>query len=155
MKTHFTIDEANRLIPSLKQQILAARQELSELHAELRARQDNLLAVELAKRELVIRRQMGPAWQRLEDRWQLLARELEASKVAVRVCHAAWTERFETQGILVRDLATGLVDFPATHNGREVLLCWLLDEQRVAYWHGQREGFNGRKPLADLASDGG
>jgi len=50
-------------------------------------------------------------------------------------------------GLLVKDLDRGLVDFPALHNGEEVLLCWQVGEDEVAYWHGVDEGFAGRKPL--------
>ena len=49
--------------------------------------------------------------------------------------------------MLVKDLDTGLVDFPALHEGEEVLLCWQLGEDEVAHWHGVDEGFAGRKPL--------
>ena len=50
-------------------------------------------------------------------------------------------------GVLVKDLDTGLVDFPARHNGEDVLFCWQLGEDEIAYWHGVDEGFAGRKPL--------
>jgi hypothetical protein len=50
-------------------------------------------------------------------------------------------------GVLVKDLDRGLVDFPALHEGQEVLLCWQVGEDEVAHWHGVDEGFAGRKPL--------
>jgi hypothetical protein len=50
-------------------------------------------------------------------------------------------------GVLVKDLDTGLVDFPARHNGEDVLLCWQVGEGEIAFWHGADEGFAGRKPL--------
>jgi hypothetical protein len=56
-------------------------------------------------------------------------------------------ERLERLGVLVKDLDTGLVDFPALHKGEEVLLCWQVGEDEVAHWHGVDEGFAGRKPL--------
>jgi len=61
------------------------------------------------------------------------------------VTHAA--ERLERLGVLVKDLDAGLVDFPALHEGEEVLLCWQVGEDEVAHWHGVDEGFAGRKPL--------
>jgi hypothetical protein len=42
-----------------------------------------------------------------------------------------------------------LIDFPALYQGREVLLCWKLGEDRIAFWHGVDEGFRGRKPIDD------
>jgi hypothetical protein len=50
-------------------------------------------------------------------------------------------------GAVVKDLELGLVDFPSLRDGEEVLLCWKLGEDEIAYWHGHDEGFAGRKPL--------
>ena len=55
--------------------------------------------------------------------------------------------RIHEVGALVKDLDAGLVDFPATRDGQDVLLCWRLGEDEVAFWHGLDEGFSGRKPL--------
>jgi hypothetical protein len=58
-------------------------------------------------------------------------------------------EQLERLDIVVRDLERGLVDFPAVIDGREVYLCWLLDEPQVTHWHGVESGFAGRRPLVD------
>ena len=51
-------------------------------------------------------------------------------------------------GIVVRDIERGLIDFPAIHDGREVYLCWQLDEPpRIAFWHDLEAGYGGRQPL--------
>jgi hypothetical protein len=50
-------------------------------------------------------------------------------------------------GILLRDPETGLVDFPAEREGRRVFLCWRLGEDDVAWYHDERAGFSGRRPL--------
>src|SRR3954454_4582065 len=50
-------------------------------------------------------------------------------------------------GVLIKDLDSGLLDFPARRDGEEVLLCWQLGEDEIGYWHGADEGFAGRKPL--------
>jgi hypothetical protein len=55
--------------------------------------------------------------------------------------------RIHGLGAIVKDLDEGLVDFPALHAGDEVLLCWKVGEDSVAFWHGLEEGFAGRKPL--------
>jgi hypothetical protein len=51
------------------------------------------------------------------------------------------------RGILLRDPDSGLVDFPAEHEGRRVFLCWRLGEEDVAWFHEQEAGFSGRRPL--------
>jgi hypothetical protein len=70
--------------------------------------------------------------------------------------HAAALERCISRlgglGVEVKDLDRGLVDFPALHEGEEILLCWHVGEEAVDYWHGLEEGFAGRKPI-DLLDD--
>jgi hypothetical protein len=50
-------------------------------------------------------------------------------------------------GVQVKSVEEGLVDFPSEREGEDVLLCWRVGEERVAFWHGVDEGFAGRKPL--------
>ncbi len=52
-------------------------------------------------------------------------------------------------GCLVKDLDTGLIDFPTLYHGREVYLCWKFGESSIQFWHGVDEGFRGRKPITD------
>jgi hypothetical protein len=56
-------------------------------------------------------------------------------------------EELARRGILLRDPETGLVDFPSERDGEPVFLCWRLEEERVAHYHGERGGFAGRRPL--------
>jgi hypothetical protein len=54
----------------------------------------------------------------------------------------------EAVEIVVRDVDRGLIDFPAIRDGKEVYLCWLLDdEEEIGFWHGIEDGFAGRRPL--------
>ena len=55
----------------------------------------------------------------------------------------------QSMGVQVKDLDTGLLDFPTLFRGQEVLLCWRLGETGISFWHGLEEGFQGRKPLDD------
>ena len=55
----------------------------------------------------------------------------------------------ETEGIVLRDVRQGLIDFPArAPNGRGYWLCWLVGEPEVAWWHWPEDGFAGRTPLS-------
>jgi hypothetical protein len=56
-------------------------------------------------------------------------------------------EQIHAIGCLVKDLDTGLVDFPAILKNEEVYLCWRLGEDRIRFYHRQDEGFAGRKPI--------
>lgn len=55
------------------------------------------------------------------------------------------------KGIMIKEIERGLLDFPHNRkNGEEVYLCWEFGEEKILYWHGIREGFNGRKSLEDI-----
>lgn len=59
-------------------------------------------------------------------------------------------------GVELKDFQSGLVDFPALHEGREVCLCWMLGEDEVGAWHETDAGFAGRQPvslLSDVSND--
>lgn len=56
-------------------------------------------------------------------------------------------EQLEELDLLVRDLEAGLIDFPALRDGREVYLCWQIDEREVAHWHAAEGGYPSRLPL--------
>jgi hypothetical protein len=59
-------------------------------------------------------------------------------------------DELSAEGILLRDVDNGLVDFPArSASGRPYWLCWLVDEPEVAWWHWPETGFAGRRPLSD------
>ena len=71
----------------------------------------------------------------------------ERARASIEV--ALGFEQLERLDIVVRDLERGLVDFPAVIDGREVYLCWLLDEPSVTHWHAIESGFAGRQPLVE------
>jgi hypothetical protein len=57
-------------------------------------------------------------------------------------------ERIQGMGIVVRDIRTGLIDFPSLREGRVVNLCWRRGEPlEIRFWHEIEAGFGGRQPL--------
>ena len=59
-------------------------------------------------------------------------------------------ERLERLGVIVKkDGDRGLVDFPALReNGDEVLLCWQVGEDEIAFWRRARGGLRGQETPA-------
>ncbi len=51
------------------------------------------------------------------------------------------------KGCYLKDLESGLVDFPTLWEGREVYLCWRLGEPEVGHWHEIEAGYAGRQSL--------
>jgi hypothetical protein len=112
----------------------------------------------LAERMVAHRRRMVAAQARQEELAQRVAgnggglepktvaatkAEVEREATAVAQC----VDAIQELGAQVKDLDTGLLDFPALRRGEEVLLCWHLGEDAVAYWHTLDSGFAGRRPL--------
>jgi len=50
-------------------------------------------------------------------------------------------------GAILKDINSGLVDFLALRDGREVYLCWRFGEPEIQYWHDPQAGFAGRQPI--------
>lgn len=53
----------------------------------------------------------------------------------------------ESVEVVLRDIDSGLVDFPAIRDGAEIYLCWRLGEEEIRYWHPVDVGFTGRRLL--------
>jgi hypothetical protein len=52
-------------------------------------------------------------------------------------------------GVQVKDVDTGLLDFPCKVDDKVVLLCWRMGETAIEHWHTMEDGFKGRRPLDD------
>ncbi len=59
----------------------------------------------------------------------------------------ALVHQIQDTGAQIKDINTGLLDFSALKNGREVYLCWQHGEDDIQYWHEIEAGFTGRQPI--------
>jgi len=133
---HFTLDEATSLLPRLSEMLEALRRFRDQ--AILKKTQMDLLWQRLSKGEPVLS-QLADEQRDLDD---LTARLVDIAK------------EIESTGCILRDVDAGLVDFPfRARGGATVFLCWHLGEPAIAFWHGPREGFAGRKPIGRLPRD--
>ena len=128
---HFTPEEANALLADV-------RPVAERLVAHRRA-----MAVMASRRARYVQRIAGNGGDFDPQEQRTLEEDFEREGAAVAACVA----QLEELGVLVKDLDRGLVDFPALRDGEEVLLCWEVGEDEIAFWHGLDEGFAGRKPL--------
>jgi hypothetical protein len=124
--TFYDIDGANARIPVVREVLTLLRDQLVELG---RLREESL-APDLEEADT----------RRLELRISGIVDQMHAS-----------VARIDAWSITLRDIGTGLIDFPALVNGRQVCLCWQLGEDEVAWWHEMSTGFAGRLPLAELS----
>jgi hypothetical protein len=122
-----------------------ANARLEELRPVLEALRDDRDAVARAQRDLERFRATNGNAGHVEE---LRQREAEVGTIARRMKRAV--ETIDAWDVTLRDIGTGLVDFPALVNGRPIWLCWKLGEDRIAWWHELDSGFGGRRPLIDL-----
>jgi hypothetical protein len=117
----YSVEEANALLPYLAPTLVELREKFEEA-AEIRA--------------AIARAAAGNGGStRREEHQQTLSRV------------AQLMDRIKEWGLELRDVSTGLVDFPAVVEGEEAFLCWRLGEPEVAFWHSPEDGFRGRRPL--------
>jgi hypothetical protein len=128
---YFTPEEANALLDKV-------RPIAEALVAHRRA-----MAVTATRQARLVQRIAGNGGDFDPQEPRTLEEEFQREDQAVVRC----VEELQGLGVLVKDLDRGLVDFPALRGDEEVLLCWQVGEDEVAYWHGLEEGFAGRKPL--------
>ena len=75
----------------------------------------------------------------------IVARHPELRTYTDSIAEAAGT--IEEMGCVLKDIDTGLVDFPAQLGEEVVFLCWQSGEPRVIAWHSLEGGFAGRQAL--------
>lgn len=83
----------------------------------------------------------------LVDVARVARRKAEREKAVQRAQDAV--SEIDATGVQVKDLDTGLLDFPCLVDGDVILLCWKLGESGITHWHNTTEGFAGRKPIDD------
>ena len=59
----------------------------------------------------------------------------------------ALIHNIQDAGVIIKDINTGLLDFPAIKDEREVYLCWQYGEGKIAFWHEIEDGFAGRQSI--------
>ena len=128
---HFTIKEAEDLLPWLRKQLNL-----------LAATQETLNSLENENHKLMAKT-VSNGTSDTESR--LSENEKSITEVSDTLRHTA--NEITSEGVIIRDNSTGLVDFPSLRNGTEVYLCWYREEQSLLYWHPLDTGVSGRLPI--------
>ena len=122
---YFTPQEASKLLPDIK----------------------------IKLREIIERKRLADSLKSEVEHLRLIGFEVTESKRKLRELDIVVKElmqkmaELEDLGIIIRDIESGLVDFPADKFGDKVFLCWKYGEPEIEYWHGANEGFSRRKSL--------
>jgi hypothetical protein len=141
----YSIDDANARLADLRPLLERLRAQRADLVQLRDLAVERINAVE-AREEAPAGRPGGG--QRPDDDEELRRIRMRMQGIVDQM-QAAVTQ-IDAWGITLRDIESGLVDFPALASGRQVWLCWRLGEDAVDWWHELSTGFDSREPLADL-----
>jgi hypothetical protein len=131
MKT-FTIDEAQSLLPvleSLLKRAIEGKQAAEQVESSLS---------ELARRIYLSGGMRVDAAAVVKQRAEMEA-HLKLAQESIAEIDAI--------GVQVKDLETGLLDFPCRLDEEVVLLCWRMGETSIEHWHTVESGFQSRQPV--------
>ena len=126
MFSHFTIQDANKVLPSVIKKfnnIVSLKNEVARIQSEM---------------------ETNPRYMSSFKDYMIKKQELNT---AITNFYKA-IEDLESTGVMVKSIEEGLLDFPSIRFNEEVWLCWKAGETEIKFWHGKDEGFTGRKPLS-------
>lgn len=129
MPRYFTLDEARATLPTIRELVQRLR--------DLKGRFDQLQAL-LGSAEIASRGNghLGAATSDGRTELAQLAREANDA-----------VQEITDTGCQVKDIDTGLIDWPSIRDDHEVYLCWRFGESDILYWHEIADGFAGRQSL--------
>ncbi|MBV9154793.1 MAG: DUF2203 domain-containing protein [Acidobacteriaceae bacterium] len=132
MPRFFNLLEAEELLPEIERllrSLIHTKQEYEEVDAELTS---------ISQRIALIGGMVPPRERVLE---------LRSRKDAAARTLKSTVEKIQEAGCQLKDVETGLIDFPTLYKGKEVYLCWKLGESGIGFWHHVEDGFRGRRPI--------
>jgi hypothetical protein len=131
MKT-FTIDEAQSLLPLLEallKRAIESKRAAEKVESDLS---------ELARRIYLSGGMKVDAASVVKQRGELEEHMKRARESVAEI---------DEIGVQVKDLESGLLDFPCRLDDQIVLLCWRMGETSIEHWHTVEAGFKGRQPV--------
>jgi len=128
----FTLEEAQSLLPVLGALLKRAIEDKRSARA-----------IELELNDVVRRIYLAGGMRVNTVQMAQRRAEMEAKLERVRESLA----EIDAIGVQVKDLDSGLLDFPCRVEDEIVLLCWRMGEPAIEHWHTMEAGFQGRQPV--------
>jgi hypothetical protein len=128
MFSHFTLKQANEMLPSIIKKF------------------DNIVKMEDEVNRIQTEFGTNPKYMASFKDYSIKKQELNS---AITNFYKS-IEDLESTGVSIKSIDQGLLDFPSLMFNEEVWLCWKQGETEIKFWHGKDEGFNGRKPIESI-----
>ena len=129
-KKYFTIESAEKLLPKIER--------ILKRTIKLNKAIDLLSSIEI---------------EVYDDDYGNLRRVTKLNKQFHKLSYEFYSnmEKIEDLGCVIKDIDTGIIDFYSRFEGGDIFLCWKLGEKTIKFWHEIDSGYEGRKPIFDLA----
>ncbi len=128
MKKYYSVSEAENTIPKLRERILR----LVKLSRAI----DLLDSIDI----------------QYEDEYETIKQDVAMNKkfheFSLKFCKEV--ESLLKDGVVLKDIDQGLVNFFSMHDGKEIFLCWKLGEDSISSWYEMKSDYEFRKPVSDL-----
>lgn len=127
-KKHFTIEEANHALKTIKPVLYKVIGIMRYL--------DEIEGVHIS----------------FDDDFRSYSHMVTVSEQYYKLSHELYKElnKLLHIGCIVKDPSVGLVDFYSLFDGREIFLCYSFGEEDITAWHELNDGAAGRKPISLL-----
>ena len=128
MFSHFTLDQANEILPSIINKfkdIVSMKNEVIRIQSDLETNPKYMTSL----KDYIIKKQ-----------------ELNT---AITNFYKS-IEDLESTGVSIKSIEQGLLDFPSLMFNEQIWVCWKEGETEIRFLHGKDEGFNGRKPIESM-----
>ena len=129
-KKYFTIESAEKLLPKIER--------ILKRTIKLNKAIDLLSSIEI---------------EVYDDDYGNLRRVTKLNKQFHKLSYEFYSnmEKIEDLGCVIKDIDIGIIDFYSRFEGGDIFLCWKLGEKTIKFWHEIDSGYEGRKPIFDLA----
>ncbi|MBN2421198.1 DUF2203 family protein [Candidatus Woesearchaeota archaeon] len=128
MKKYYSVSEAEAMIPKMKEKMV----DLMKLSKAI----DLLDSIDI----------------QYDDEYETIKRDVLMNKkfheFSLRFCKEV--EKLLGQGIVLKDIDQGLVNFFSMHAGKEVFLCWKMGEDKIQHWYELDSSYEFKKTVDEL-----
>lgn len=122
-KKLFSLDEVNKMLPMVKENF----NKILQMHAQVKAICTRLDEAGFLPDANYLDLNPPGATEKVLD-------DLSSLKMLVETVNER-LRAVQKTGAIIRDVETGLVDWPAKQNGEPIYYCWKLGESEVKRWH--------------------
>ena len=126
MNSYFSVNDANKILPSVIKKFNYAKKMKSEV--------------------MKMERQLTSGTTPITSLEEYTEAKRKLNSMITKFYHSI--EDLENTGVVLKGLDDGLLDFPAKRFDEEIWLCWKEGEKEIKFWHEKDSGFMGRKPIS-------